>query len=56
MGKVTEPIEFGVDAALVTEKFTEPTSPVSDAIVAELSKICLTSVDPADTAQHGRDH
>ena len=55
MFKVSEPIEFGVDAALVTEKFTAPTSPVSEEVVAELCKICLTSTDPADTAQHGRD-
>jgi len=55
VGKVSEPIEFGVDAALVTEKFAAPTNPVSEAVVAELSKICLTSIDPADTAQHGRD-
>ncbi len=55
MGTATEPIEFGVDAALVTERFTAPTNPVSAAAIAELSSICITSVDLADTAQHGRD-
>ncbi len=55
MGKVTEPIEFGVDAALVSEKFTAATNPISEEVVAEFSKICSTSVDPTDAAQHGRD-
>lgn len=55
MGKATEPIEFSVAASLVTEKFSGQVNPVSAAALEQLSKICATSVDLADTAQHGRD-
>lgn len=58
MGQSTEPIELGTEPARLTEKFIGPDTaadPRHGDVIDALRLVCETSVDPLDTAQHGRD-
>lgn len=58
MGQPAEPIEFGAEPAALTEKFSSSglvaVSDISE-VVDALTSVCKTSIEAADTTQHGRD-
>lgn len=58
MGQPTEPIEFGTEPVLLTERFGGPgttTDSVNADVTNALTLVCETSTDSLDIAQHGRD-
>jgi hypothetical protein len=54
MTEPTPPIAFSISPDAVGEQFAGGSS-VDDAVIEQLKKVCSTSVDDADRAEHGRD-
>lgn len=54
MSEPTPPIAFSISPDAVGEQFAGGSS-VDDAVIEQLKKVCSTSVDDADRAEHGRD-
>ncbi|MSZ06664.1 MAG: hypothetical protein F2625_00335, partial [Actinobacteria bacterium] len=54
MTEPTPPIAFRISPDAVGEQFAGGSS-VDDSVIEQLKKVCSTSVDDADRAEHGRD-
>lgn len=53
--RATEPIEFGGDPAAATSRINPGAASLSPEHREAITSLCASSVDPVDTAQHGRD-